>query len=202
MRRVRVLASSLRKASIPLSCLIILSVSSHFHTASSLASPSLESVNPPRSHLLSALKPPRTKQGKAAVAVKDGKSPWEWRGNKNVRDIRGEARRSLASKVRWDRGWQRVIFWLTTGQLASLHRPQNTHNTRRNNTCTSVTGHSSCLPFYMWLWWKAFSHFKYTITYDTGFTAERISAEKLERALRKSSLDGNNTLTEIKTRFL
>lgn len=31
------------------------------------------------------------------------------------KDIRGEAMRGLASKARWDGGWQRVILWLNNG---------------------------------------------------------------------------------------
>lgn len=185
---VRVLASSLRKASIPVSCLIISSVSSHFHSASSLASPPLDSVNLSCSHLLSALKPPRTKQGKAAVAVKDGKSPWEWQEQKRERVI-GErhqrrARRSLASKVRWDRGWQRVILWLTMGQHCITAQASKHTETQRNNACTSFTVHCCSLPFHLCSWWKAFSHFKYPITI--------ISWKETE----------TNTLTEIKMSLL
>lgn len=73
---------------IPPSCLIISSVLFHTHV-SSLGSPPppppLYSARLHLSHLLSTLTPSRTKRGTAAVTVKEGKSPWGWQRNKNMR---------------------------------------------------------------------------------------------------------------------
>lgn len=55
-----------------------------------------------------------------------GTKTWESDGRK---DMRGEAMRSLAGKVRWDGGWQRVVLSLTMGQ----------HSLSNINTAIKVT---------------------------------------------------------------
>lgn len=86
---------------------------------------------------------------------KAGKSCSGWKGWKvtlgttreqkreRERDIRGGARRSLASKVGWKRGWQRVIFWPTTGQPCIAAQASKCTQTQHSDACSSVSVHAA-----------------------------------------------------------
>lgn len=95
---------------------------------SSLGSPSLYSARLHLSHLLSTLWLSRTKQGTAAVSVREGMSPWgddrgtktwaRWRERERER-MRGSIEGRLGGKERKEgkhRSWHRDILWLIKGQ--------------------------------------------------------------------------------------